>query len=279
MVTCVNLFGTMPPANTQSDNKMMRALVAFALKEEFAPWRRKHRFRRVANSSYSVSVASLGSIEVHVALVGAGAHNADHVHDLTARLQPSVGVVTGVAAGLKPEWRSGDIVVAHSVCGSSGDAKLSSDPTLIDLAVQCGAKPAPSLITLPRIARTIDEKVNLATVADIADMESLTVMKQWSACGIPALALRVVLDPVDMPMTCDFEAAMGADGQMRIGRLLGQLARRPQLLPDFLRFARQSRRALAILACFLDRFFDRLERHRRSYMSLGPHTQRNVVQE
>ena len=82
--------------------------------------------------------------------------------------------------------------------------------------MQCGAKPAPTLITLPRIARTIEEKVRLASLGDAADMESLTLMKQWSARGIPSLALRVILDPVEMPMTCDFEAAMDAHGQVRI---------------------------------------------------------------
>ncbi len=118
----------------------------------------------------------------------------------------------------------------------------------------------PTLITLPRIARTTAEKVRLASLADAADMESLPLMKQWSARGIPSLALRVILDPVEMPMTCDFEAAMDAHGQVRITRILAQLARRPQLLPDFLRLARQSRRVLKILARFLDRFFERLDR-------------------
>ena len=118
--------------------------------------------------------------------------------------------------------------------GPGGEAGIPSAPNLINLAVQCGAKPAPSLITLPRIARTIEEKLRLASLGDAADMESLPLMKQWSARGIPSLALRVILDPVEMPMTCDFEAAMDAHGQVRITRILAQLARRPQLLPDFI---------------------------------------------
>jgi hypothetical protein len=96
-------------------------------------------------------------------------------------------------------------------------------------------------------------------LGDAADMESLPLMKQWSARSIPSLALRVILDPVEMPMTCDFEAAMDVHGQVRIPQILAQLARRPQLLPDFLRLARQSRRSLIILARFLDQFFERLD--------------------
>ena len=241
---------------------MTNVLVAFALKEEFAPWRRRHPFRRVANSPHPVSVASFGSTEVFVALAGAGAPDADRFNDLATLLTPTLGIVTGVAAGLKPECRPGDLLVARSVTGPAGDAGILAAPHLIDLAVQCGARPAPALMTLPRIARTFAEKVRLATWGDAADMESLPLIKQWAARGIPSLALRVILDPVEMPMICDFEAAMDAHGQVRITKILAQLARHPQLLPDFLHLAGQSRRALKVLASFLDRFFDRLDRHR-----------------
>jgi hypothetical protein len=196
---------------------------------------------------------------VYVALAGAGAPDADQVNDLTTHIVPSLTIVTGVAAGLKPEWRPGDLLAAQYVSGPGSEAGIPSAPNLINLAVECGAKPAPSLITLPHIARTMEEKLSLANLGDAADMESLPLMKQWSARGIPSLALRVILDPVEMPMTCDFEAAMDAHGQVRIAKILGQLARHPQVLPGFIHLARQSRRSLLILASFLDRFFERLD--------------------
>lgn len=239
---------------------MTRVLVAFALKDEFAPWRGRHRLRPIADSPHPVSVTSFGTTQVYVALAGAGAPDAHHFHDLTTQFTPSLGIVTGVAAGLKPEWRPGDLLAAQWVSGPEGEARIPSDPNLIDLAVRCGARPAPALITLPRIARTMAEKVRLASLGDAADMESLPLMKQWSALGIPSLALRVILDPVEMPMTCDFEAAMDAHGQVRITQILAQLARHPQLLPDFIHLAGQSRRSLMILARFLDRFFELLDR-------------------
>ena len=238
---------------------MTKVLVAFALKEEFAPWRRRHRFQSVANSSHPVSLASFGSTDVYVALVGAGAPDAHHFNVLTTQFAPSLGIVTGVAAGLKPEWRPGDLLVAQSVTGPEGAAAIPATARLIDLAVRSGAKPA-TVITLPRIARTIEQKVRLAALADAADMECLPLMKQWSALGIPSLALRVILDPVEMPMTIDFEGTMDAHGQVQIAKILAQLARRPQLLPDFIHLAKQSRRALKILAHFLDRFFEQLDR-------------------
>jgi hypothetical protein len=102
----------------------------------------------------------------------------------------------------------------------------------------------------------VEEKVRLASLGDAADMESLLLMRQWAAQAVPSLALRVILDPVEMPMTCDFESAMDAHGQVRIAKILAQLACQPKLLPDFLHLARQSRHVLRILAQFLDRFFN-----------------------
>lgn len=231
-----------------------KVLLVFAMKEELAPWRRGHRFLPVENSQHPVSVTSIGSTEVYVTLVGAGAVNSKYFNDLTSRINPSLGIVTGVAAGLKPEWRSGDLLVAQTVSGPDGKPEICTEPSLIRMAEESGAKPAPRLITLSRIVRTVEEKVRLANLGDAADMESLPLMRQWNARAIPSLALRVILDPVEMPMFCDFESAMDAQGQLRIGKILGQIAFHPKLLPDFLHLAKQSRQVLKILAELLDRF-------------------------
>jgi nucleoside phosphorylase len=233
-----------------------KVLLVFAMKEELAPWRRRHHLLSVANSPHPVSVTSIGSTEVFVTLVGAGGVNIKHINDLTTSIGPSLGIVTGVAAGLKPEWRSGDLLVAQSVSVPDGKPEIAAEPSLIRMAVKCGAKPAPVLITTPHIVRTVEEKVRLASLGDAADMESLPLLRQWSEHAIPSLALRVILDPVDTPMNCDFESAMDDRGQVRIAKILAQLARQPQLLPDFLQLARQSRHVLRILAKFLDRFFN-----------------------
>jgi len=137
---------------------MRKVLVAFALKEEFAPWRRRHRFRPVSVSQRSISVATFGPTEVYVALTGAGGFTAHRFDDVMARFTPSLGIVTGVAAGLRPDWRPGDLLAAQSVCAADAKERIPGDPTLFDLAVQCGAKPAAALITLPHIARTMGKK-------------------------------------------------------------------------------------------------------------------------
>src|SRR5208283_2759064 len=100
---------------------MNKVLVAFAMKEELDPWRRRHRFRPVENSPHPVFKTSIGSTEVFAALVGAGASNLSKFDALIAHISPSLGIVTGVAAGLKPEWRPGDLLVAQSVSAPAGE--------------------------------------------------------------------------------------------------------------------------------------------------------------
>jgi len=237
---------------------MNTALVVFAIREEFAPWRRCHRFRSVAGLPYPASVAGVGSTQVYATLMGAGSRAAGRIADLTRQVAPSLAIVTGVAAGLRPEWRSGDMLVAREVRSEDEGTGIAADGHLLECALRCGAKPASTLITVPHVLRSVKEKACLAGVADAADMESLPLMQHWSANGVPALALRVILDPVDMPMTCDFEAAMDAHGQIRRRRLAAQLLRQPRLLPGFVHLARRSRHCLGILARFLDNLFAQL---------------------
>jgi adenosylhomocysteine nucleosidase len=234
---------------------MSKVLLAFAMKEEFAPWRRRHHFRPETRTGRTLFSTSFGFTEILVGLTGTGAPSAGQFDDLVAQCAPDFAIITGVAAGIKPEWRSGDLLAAQTVLGPGGQPAISLDPNLIDLAVQCGAKRAPALITLPCIARTVKEKTRWSETADAADMESLNLIKLWSARDIPSLAVRVILDPAEMPMRCDFEAALDPQGQVRISQIIMQLARQPRLLPDFLRLARMSHRALRILAGFWDRFF------------------------
>lgn len=236
---------------------MKKALVVFALREEFAPWKHRHAFR---NSLPGALCARIGEVEVHVVLAGAGCRAFETIHEVAAHVHPDIAIITGVAAGLRTEWRTGDLFAAKSVTDSNFARAAAPDANLLALAFDCGAKPAATLMTLERIVRAVEKKRKLGEKADAADMESLPLMEHWARVGIPALALRVVLDPVDAPMTFDFEAAMAADGQIQAGKVIAQALRNPRLLPELIHLARQNRRVLQRLAEFLDRFIEAWDR-------------------
>jgi hypothetical protein len=231
-----------------------KALVVFALKEEFDPWKRRHQFRPLPDSPHPVSIALIGDTEAYVALAGVGARAAERIGDITACIEPNYAIMTGVAAGLKSDSRSGEVLVATETRELASEQGITTDPELLRKAVESGARLVPTFLTVPRIVRTVEEKIRLGLNADVADMESLPMMSLWAAHVIPALSLRVVLDPVNTPMAFDFESAMNNEGQIRKAKIVGQLLRSPKLLPSLIHLANQNRRALRNLADFLDRF-------------------------
>ncbi len=243
-------------------NRMInKVILAFAMKEELTPWRLRHRFQEFSDSPQPISFTTIGSMQIYPLLCGAGAIDLRDLNDLTVRIGPSAGIIAGVAAGLKPEWRPGDLLAAKNVSGTGREPSFPAHPTLVKLAMNCGAKAAPVLLTVPHIIRTVEEKIGWAIRGDAADMESMHLMKLWAARGIPSLALRVILDSAEMPMICDFESAMDVHGQVQISKILAQLTRHPQRISDFLHLARQSRRVLRRLAEFLDIFLGQLDQN------------------
>jgi adenosylhomocysteine nucleosidase len=238
--------------------KIMKILVAFAVESEFAPWRRQARYGwKEGAESFSYHGAT-GNAEVLVILTGLGGRRAEDLADWAVRYEPRVGIVTGLAGGLECDSRSGDILVAEGATNLSQTESAQSDPALVRLAVECGARSVLRFLTVPRVARTGREKSLLAAAGDAVDMESLVLMPRLSRVGIPVVALRAIADSVGTDLPWDFEAATSPRGEVRTWGLLAQLARRPQSLPGFVRFGMSSWRAARALSDYLERYIDRL---------------------
>jgi adenosylhomocysteine nucleosidase len=235
-----------------------RILVTLAVGTELAPWHRLRRFRRVRFGSCSFHQTRVGHADVLVILAGVGARHAEVVTALAVQSRPRVAVVAGVAAGLKPELRPGDIVVAESVWNIDESESVRSDPQLFECSLACGAKPIRRLLSLDRIVRTVEGKSRLAHTGDAAEMESLAVMQRLSRQGVPAVAVRAIADGAGQDVPCDFEMTLDHLGQIRFSRLLLQLIRGPSKLAAFARFGLSSRRATICLAYYLDRLVGRL---------------------
>ena len=113
-------------------------------------------------------------------------------------------------------------------------------------------------MTSKTLVITAEEKRRLGIFADAVDMESFRVMAAAQGRGIPAIALRAVSDVVDDDLPMDFSRHIAENGQVNTGRVLGEIARRPQVIPAMVRFGVQTRRAAEALAEFLDAFISKL---------------------
>jgi adenosylhomocysteine nucleosidase len=233
-------------------------LVTFALKAELAPWRRMRSFRRLLLGKFYFYHTRIGHAEVFAVPTGVGARAAAAAKAVALEYKPQVAIVAGTAAGLRPELRPGDVLVAESVCNLPRTENAQSDPDLFHHALHCGARPVRRFLSVTQMLQTPEAKSGLNHLGDAAEMESLAMMRLLSHGGTPVVAVRVVSDAQETRVPCDFERTLDCLGQFRLWRLFPQVARRPWVLPDVMRFGLTSYRATMILARFLDRFVERL---------------------
>jgi adenosylhomocysteine nucleosidase len=270
------------PERAGRDARRFTIAFVFALGAECAPWRARHvQHEADAGSVASVSQRTLvreteiESARVRSATVGVGAPRLDEMASLIFDDVDAVAAV-GLAGALRPTLKPGDIVVARAtrVVTSSeardgarssspkgqdlAGAAISADERILAAASRAGAIVVESLLTLDRIAGTAAEKRALASEGDAVDMESFAVVRESNARGIPAAAIRVVGDRADEDLPIDFARALGPGGTLSLRRLLMEAVRHPRQWASLVSFGLRQRRALDMLARFLDRFVSEL---------------------
>jgi nucleoside phosphorylase len=240
----------------------MRVLVTFAVEAEFAPWRKLRKFRKLSSNAstpreFASTLETSMEHEISVLLTGIGE---------TASLQALVGssslkaakpdilISSGFAGALKPEIVPGTIVTPAKTRTLKNHANVDSDTLLRDEAIRLGAMPIENLITLDRLAKTVEEKSRLAFFGEAVDMESAIVMSRFAFAGISVLALRVVSDAANEDLPLDFDRCLTPQGAIKPMSLVNQIVKRPDNLPNIVRFGRQSHQAGQTLAAFLERF-------------------------
>ncbi len=165
----------------------------------------------------------------------------------------------GLAGGLDPDLRAGSIVLPSAVISADGARfPISAEWRARLVAVLAGARAAEgpliagALLSSERAIDTLEAKAAafMATGAVAVDMESLAVAKVAAGHSLPFIAVRVIVDTAaDVVPRAVVAASVG--GQVRIGRLLGELALAPVECLAMIRLARRYRvasRAMAAVA-------------------------------
>ncbi len=153
----------------------------------------------------------------------------------------------GVAGGLDPRLRAGDLVLANRVLAPDGACVFPSAVWRGALAAQLAGRATiheGSLLTTPEALASVAAKaLAFRTSGAVAvDMESLAVGRTANAMGLPFLAVRVVVDAAGDLLPAAVMAA-SRDGELRIGRLIGELVLAPGELAQLLRLATRYRAA------------------------------------
>ena len=187
--------------------------------------------------------ACLPNADVHCS--GAGT---DRAEALAARLvaEGATALVSfGLAGGLDPALRPGDLLLPDAVCFEDGTS----------IAVHAGWRAAllgrglratggrilasRGVVTDPGAKRRLFER----TGAKAVDMESGAVARS----GLPFLVLRAVADPAERAIPPAALAGVGPEGDVRPGAVALRLLAAPWQLPALLRLAADSRAGLEAL--------------------------------
>lgn len=157
----------------------------------------------------------------------------------------------GLAGGLDPVLRSGDVILADRVAGD--DVILQADRAWHARArtlLRGEAGLAVGLLTgMDAMVGTPEEKCRLRekTGAIAVDMESPVVAAVARQFDLPFLAIRVIADVADRSVPAWLSGVISEAGAVKAGALCAGLLKRPADLATIARLAGANRRALASL--------------------------------
>jgi nucleoside phosphorylase len=179
-------------------------------------------------------------------------------------------VSAGFCGGLVQELAVGDVIWADEVIDSEGGIRQvtsrasgraavggCSDPRLPASAKpQAAAKRMPlRLLSVSAPILTADDRRALHERfgAVAVDMESAAVAGRCEETGVPFTSVRAVSDGLDTPISAHLALAVAGE-RIRPGKLALAVLRRPSLIVELHRLARQSQTAAKALAEALTAF-------------------------
>jgi adenosylhomocysteine nucleosidase len=154
----------------------------------------------------------------------------------------------GMAGGLDPALAAGTILLPSEVVSPDGALFLTARDWRERLSaaivarhpVCCGR-----LLTYPQALGSRADKASAfrQTAAAAVDMESLAIAEVAASHRLPFLVVRAIVDTAQDTLPQALIEAAAGGGALRVGRLLGSLARTPAELPGLIRLARRYRAA------------------------------------
>jgi adenosylhomocysteine nucleosidase len=177
------------------------------------------------------------------------------LRELLTVFDPSTirGVISfGVAGGLDPALKSGDVVMATEVL--AGDTRWLADlafneDIIASVGFRRGRIVRGRLAGAERVvtARHHKQALHLETGAAAVDMESHIAAAYAAEVGLPFAALRVVSDPAHRALPPLAMAAIKANGAIDLRKVLRSVARNPLTLRDLVSTGIDFSRALRSL--------------------------------
>ena len=195
-------------------------------------------------------------VRIEVIGMGPDAARANTERLLRASPPPARIVSVGICGGLRDGSNVGDLVVPCEVVTADGQL-WKCEPIALSAAGR--------LLSVNRIVSSVEEKrrLHIEHAADIVDMEAASIAAICAERGIPFAAIKAISDTASESLPTELEQ-IAPNGQVRIGKLLFAMGKRPRLIADLLRLQRTTSIAIARLG-------EVAESPRTAVRGLSPH--------
>jgi adenosylhomocysteine nucleosidase len=242
-------------------NHVKPGLIA-AMPEEINPLlKRIGIYRKEKIKSFTVYRFSLAESDACLIASGMGpANGAAAVQTLIEVAEPSIIINFGFAGAVTKGPAVGDLVVAEHLLHYH-DALFSIQEGLAQTAMETSAQLQTSAKGRFHVYRStfitaaqIIEKQGLIGLLPkscnypVLDMETAAVAKVATEAGIPLMAVRAISDAADEELGFSLDAFTDEKMQLRMGKILGTIMRKPWIIPQLLRLAKNTKIAGANLA-------------------------------
>ena len=153
--------------------------------------------------------------------------------------RPTVLISAGLAGGLTPHWKAGDVIFPATIVQAPAGAVLQTGL----LPEAAGIKRSGVLVSTPSIAGAgIKSLLARQFQADAVDMEAGAVAEIAAAHGIPFVAVKAISDEYDFPVP-DLGRFVDPQGRFLTGRFLLHAAVRPRTWPAVGKLASNTKKA------------------------------------
>lgn len=148
----------------------------------------------------------------------------------------------GLAGGLDPAMKPGDVVIPKTLFGPEGRGFACHMPLVEALRRLIPEAKGEAMAGSDTVVAAVADKRALyeMTGAAAVDMESHAVALAAEEAGVPFAVLRVVADPAGRVLPSAAQGALTADGRIMTGRVLRRLLSRPWQLPALIALGRDS---------------------------------------
>jgi len=213
----------------------------------------------------AVQRAQVFGHEIFITEAGMGFANATlAARQLISELHPDLMVSAGFCGGISAELQVGDAVVATALMIVSESGLKEVPVTIAEssgvFVTRQAAEGCRVFAGLFASTATIMQKTSLAALlpphspSPVVEMESAAVAMLAGENKIPFVGLRTVSDPFDEELGFALDEFCDDRMRIRIPKVFMTVARKPCIIPQLIRLARNSRVAAASLSQAVERF-------------------------